>query len=232
MSLFSLVALLTVVAALAAIPRRTRKVAVLLFLLLASLTSVAYTGAGIGKPARGESGPLALVVPAGLAAPDYHKPLATWRVTHPAYVQTSEMGEAACLGCHADPDAFCNRCHGYVGVRLIAVPPLVSEPGTERREETAGVPSFSGEIQPLLLQKCAACHGAQGGLSVASRADLIRGGLHGPAVVPGDTEESLLIQTLRGTWEAGKQMPLGGTPLTKAEIDLIARWIEAGAPDN
>ncbi|MFQ5340438.1 MAG: c-type cytochrome domain-containing protein [Anaerolineae bacterium] len=229
MSLFNLAVVLTVIAALAAIPRQTRKAAILVFLLLAALTTVAYASVRVEKPGLGGSGPLALSVPAGLTAPDYHEPLANWRTTHFAYVQASDLGETECLGCHADPDAFCNRCHGYVGVRLIAAPSPVGEVGGAGSQGMAAVPDFSSQVQPLLRQKCAACHGVQSGLSVASRADLLKGGLHGPAIVPGDAEASLLIQALRGTWEAGQQMPLGSPPLTNAEIDLIARWIEAGA---
>lgn len=230
MSLLRFVIALAIVAALAAIPRRTRKAAILVSLVavLASLTAVVYASARVEKPAPEGRGPLALAVPAGLTAPDYHQPLATWRAEHPVYVQVSEGVEAECLGCHADPDAFCNRCHAYVGARLIAAPPA-GKPLTEASGGVAGVPSFAGDVQPLLHQKCAPCHGLQGGLSVASRADLLKGGSHGPAVLPGDAEGSLLIRTLRGTWEEGPQMPLGGPPLTEAEIDLIARWIEAGA---
>ncbi|MFQ5612342.1 MAG: c-type cytochrome domain-containing protein [Anaerolineae bacterium] len=250
MSLLSFALILAVVAALVAVPRRTRKAASLVFLLaiLASLTAVGYAGARIEKPAQDGGGPLALVVPADLPEPDdYHYPLATWRAAHFTYVQTSDLGETECLDCHDDPDTFCNQCHDYVGVQLIAPPPSASmsvaeegektplEPTAGAEEETAQVPSYSGDIQPLLDEKCAACHirRKRGGFRAASYADVFQGGLNGPAIVPGDAEGSLLFQTLRGPVEDKdiRQMP-PRKPLTEAEIDLIARWIEAGAPDN
>ncbi|MBI3764616.1 MAG: hypothetical protein HY260_22475 [Chloroflexi bacterium] len=266
MSLLNLAILLAVAAALAAIPRRTRKAAILAssLAILASLTAVVYAGARVEKPALGGAGPLALLAPVGIATPKYHAPPETWRAQHFAYVRTSKYGEAECLTCHADPDVFCNQCHNYAGVRLIAtptpfntpVPTRIREavgtstaeggtatPGTSTVEtastptaegggETANGPSFSRDVQPVLNQRCAPCHGEQGGLSVASRADLLRGGLSGPAILPGDAEGSLLVQSVRGTLKEGERMPLLSAPLTEAEIELIVRWIQAGAQDN
>jgi hypothetical protein len=264
MSLLNFAVTLAAAAAVAAIPRRTRKAAILAssLAILASLTAVAYAGARVEKPALGGAGPLALVAPAGIATPKYHAPAENWRAGHFAYVRTSKYGEAECLTCHADPDVFCNQCHNYAGVRLIATstpfntpvarasPQTVSAPtgepvtgtvsapvptGTPTAEGggvAANAPSFSRDIEPVLNRRCAPCHGTQGGLSVASVADLLRGGLHGPAIAPGDAEGSLLVQAVRGTSEEGEQMPLKLAPLSEAEIDLIVRWIQAGAPDN
>lgn len=258
MSLLNLAILMAVVAALAAIPRRTRKAAILAssLAILASLTAVVYAGARVEKPALEGSGPLALVVPTGIATPKYHAPPENWRAGHFAYVRTSKYGAAECLTCHADPNVFCNQCHNYAGVRLIATstpfntpvprPPTVSPPTGEPDTGTAGAPasvgtptaavasapSFSSDIQPVLDQRCGPCHGVLGGLSVASVNDLLRGGLGGPAIVPGDPEGSLLVQSVRGTWEEGDRMPLELAPLSEAEIDLIVRWIQDGALDN
>lgn len=264
MSLLNLAVLFAVAAAVAAIPRRTRKAAILAssLAILASLTAVVYAGARVEKPALGGVGPLALLAPTGIATPQYHAPAENWRAGHSAYVRTSKYGEAECLTCHADPDVFCNQCHTYAGVRLIATstpfntpvprasPPTVSAPtgeldtgtasapapvGTPTAEgggAAANAPSFSRDIQPMLNRRCAPCHGTQGGLSVDSVDDLLRGGLGGPAITPGDAEGSLLVQSVRGTLEEGDRMPLVSAPLSEAEIDFIVRWIQAGAPDN
>lgn len=48
----------------------------------------------------------------------------------------------------------------------------------------------------------------------------------------GRAEETRLIQVLRGTSREAPRMPLGGPYATDAEIDTIARWINAGAPDS
>jgi hypothetical protein len=40
----------------------------------------------------------------------------TWRAASGATFEMSLTG--TCLGCHADCDAFCERCHGWASVRL------------------------------------------------------------------------------------------------------------------
>jgi len=61
------------------------------------------------------------------------------------------------------------------------------------------------------------------GLDVRSIASLMAGGSGGPALIPGKPDESLLIRQL----ESGK-MPLGGEPLSVAELQLVRAWIETG----
>jgi hypothetical protein len=60
---------------------------------------------------------------------------------------------------------------------------------------------------------------------------VINSGNNGPAVIPGDAENSLLAQKILGTHTIGTIMPPGGT-LPDEEILLILDWIDAGAPEN
>jgi hypothetical protein len=81
----------------------------------------------------------------------------------------------------------------------------------------------------LLQKKCLACHNdktSSSGLSLASRTAVINGGARGPAVVPGRPQESLMLTALRQTG-ALKMPPTGKLP--EAEIELIEKWIAAGA---
>ncbi len=48
-------------------------------------------------------------------------------------------------------------------------------------------------------------------------------------VKAGDPDNSYLIQKLEGTAAVGGRMPLGGTPLTQADIAMIRQWIADGA---
>jgi hypothetical protein len=48
-------------------------------------------------------------------------------------------------------------------------------------------------------------------------------------VAPGDPNNSYLIKKLEGTASVGGRMPLGGTPLSQADIDVIRQWITDGA---
>jgi mono/diheme cytochrome c family protein len=109
------------------------------------------------------------------------------------------------------------------------------EPTTEATaasEEASGPgPSFSADVLPVLTEKCALCHGSAGGWSAATYDEVVNGGLNAPAVIPGDPEKSLLVQKLRDTQTQGGLMPPTG-PLPMEEIELIVRWIAAGAPDN
>jgi len=80
----------------------------------------------------------------------------------------------------------------------------------------------------LLHERCLQCHGADkgSGLDLRAREGLLKGGSRGVAVVPGKAEQSLMYQYLIGKQQP--RMPLGGE-LSRAEIELVKRWIEAGA---
>lgn len=91
------------------------------------------------------------------------------------------------------------------------------------------VVDFSSAIAPLLEQRCVRCHSgtkAKGGLSLASKSAILRGGENGPAIVIGKPDDSLLIDHVSG---AKPSMPAEGAPLTKAETGLLRAWITAGA---
>ena len=89
------------------------------------------------------------------------------------------------------------------------------------------VPRFQADIAPILNEHCVVCHGEtapQGELDVRTREALLAGGKSGPALVPGTPSDSLLLQKT-----ASGAMPMGDRKLAPGEVDLIRRWIEAGA---
>ncbi len=89
---------------------------------------------------------------------------------------------------------------------------------------------FERQIRPLLVEKCLSCHGPKkpkGGLDLSSRAALLRGGDSGPAIVAGQPEKSLLIQAVR--YLDTPRMP-PKEKLADRDIDLLARWVQLGAP--
>lgn len=88
------------------------------------------------------------------------------------------------------------------------------------------------QVKPILRQYCYSCHGLRAhksGLRVDTVAFLLRGGSRGPAIVPGNSKSSLLMQALRGQGTDLPRMPFGKEALTEEQIALIARWIDAGA---
>ena len=89
------------------------------------------------------------------------------------------------------------------------------------------------QIKPIFVQHCVDCHGAddqQSGLRLDTAALGIQGGNGGAAIVPGKANESRLMAAVRGTSDEISRMPLDLPPLSDAEIDLLQRWIDAGAP--
>src|SRR5713226_5423923 len=74
-----------------------------------------------------------------------------------------------------------------------------------------GLALFNDYIEPLLRERCYECHShesgkAKGGLVLDSRNGWAKGGEHGPAIVPGKPEESLLLRAVSHT-DPDLQMP-------------------------
>ena len=97
--------------------------------------------------------------------------------------------------------------------------------------DPASLEFFEKEIRPLLADRCYECHSAQtatpfAGLRLDRREDLIKGGVSGPAVVPGKPEESPLILRIQGR---PALMPPTGA-LSDAQIQSLIEWVKMGAP--
>jgi cytochrome c553 len=87
---------------------------------------------------------------------------------------------------------------------------------------------FETQIRPLLAGRCVSCHGErrqEGGLRLDTHEHLLRGGDSGPAVVPADSDQSLLMLAVR---REGPEMPPDKS-LSEQEIRHLQRWIDAGA---
>src|SRR5215213_538128 len=95
---------------------------------------------------------------------------------------------------------------------------------------------FARDIQPILEGQCYECHGtkkARGQLRLDRKASVFGGGMSGPAVAPGDSENSVLVRRLLGL-DGEDRMPLDKDPLPDGQIALLRRWIDQGAawPDT
>ncbi|MFM1768946.1 MAG: hypothetical protein RJA22_1475 [Verrucomicrobiota bacterium] len=92
--------------------------------------------------------------------------------------------------------------------------------------------SYTRDIVPLLKRSCTGCHHPgklKGQLDLTTHAAFKKGGKHGPGFVPGQAAESSVVKEITGPEPS---MPEEGEPLTQAEVNLFARWIAAGAPDD
>ena len=91
---------------------------------------------------------------------------------------------------------------------------------------------FESRIRPIFADNCYQCHspanGApRGGLVLDWKGGWEQGGSSGPVIVPGNPDESILIQAVR---HEGFQMPPGRKLADNQVNDLVA-WVRMGAPD-
>lgn len=150
-------------------------------------------------------------------------------------VCVAAVGQAALTGLAAHHGGTLVYAHG-VGIPRgeesgDAALPTASQPaGGDPR-----IAHFLAAVRPLLDNRCFGCHGGGrrigGELRLATMGDILKGGEHGPALVPGDPEASLIIKVVTDQHESVKvpQMPLNNDPLTPEEVDALRRWIREGA---
>jgi hypothetical protein len=98
--------------------------------------------------------------------------------------------------------------------------------------DSAALEFFEKEVRPILVARCYECHSGtskrlEGGLRLDSLAAATKGGDTGPAVVPGNTKESLLVDAIN--YGELYQMP-PKSRMPAAEIATLTRWVEMGAP--
>jgi hypothetical protein len=96
----------------------------------------------------------------------------------------------------------------------------------------AGV-DFTHDVKPILAEHCIRCHGpdkAEGGLDLSQREQALgklESGLF--AIVPGKPTDSHLIERISAE-DLDVRMPPGDEkPLKPKEIEILRKWIEAGA---
>ena len=88
---------------------------------------------------------------------------------------------------------------------ILFLPPLSPAAPPAGTSGAAEIEFFEKKIRPVLVEKCYSCHSAEarakknlrGGLRLDTRAGLRAGGDNGPAIVPGNPADSLLIQALK-----------------------------------
>jgi len=155
--------------------------------------------------------------------------------------------DESCALCHTtgnpggiDNSSFCSNsaCHGakwqYAGLDAPALkavidaqrptPTATATPaGTAATPTPAGPPTYAAGIQPIFTARCGACHGdaRAAGMKLTEYADAMAGSENGPVIVPGDAENSKLVQVQR----EGKHF----AQLSDAELELVVEWINAGA---
>jgi cytochrome b subunit of formate dehydrogenase len=100
-------------------------------------------------------------------------------------------------------------------------PPPTLKPGSE-----TGAMTWDGYFSGLFRNRCSTCHGVTkvSGLSLSTYQDALTGGNSGPAIIPGNPDNSVLVQ----------KQSVGNHPgqLTIDELNQVITWIKAGAPEK
>ena len=154
-----------------------------------------------------------------------------------------DVFDATCANCHTtdnpggtDNTSFCSNsaCHGsvweYAGfdapalreILLSQMPPVPTpEPVPD------GTPlTYDAVIQPLFELRCGTCHGdtPMAGLDLTTFETTLAGSENGPVIIPGDPEQSMLVQV-----QSSEERHFG--PLSPEELALVIEWIANGAPE-
>ena len=108
------------------------------------------------------------------------------------------------------------------------------KPSRDRQTSLEEALVYEDAIQHIFDAKCIACHNldkSKGDFVMMSATYLQEGGKGGRAFVPGDAAASELYKRVTLDPNHDDFMPAEGrTPMTKAEVSLLAWWIDQGAP--
>lgn len=95
---------------------------------------------------------------------------------------------------------------------------------------------FAKDVQPLLAEHCAQCHGVdeaerKGGLRLDLRDSVLKGGESGvAAIVPGQPDKSELIKRISAKDSDSIMPPTShNKPLSAKDIELLTTWVKEGA---
>ncbi len=124
---------------------------------------------------------------------------------------------------------------GIVSGGLLAIGAVT---GVQARQEksaaTAITPQqamfFESKVRPVLVNNCYGCHAGKNiraDISLDSPAALLKGNAHGPVLVPGEPDKSVLIHVLN--YDGKVKMPPSGK-LRAEEIAALTAWVKMGAP--
>jgi len=128
---------------------------------------------------------------------------------------------------------FCFAITNQLGFVLNADEPLKTK-GKSKPITAAQRDYFEKHIRPIFARHCYECHSAKnnqskGSLQLDSKAGWKQGGDSGPAIVPGDPDNSPVIMALRYTDEFSQMPP--DKKLPQAVIDKFEQWVKQGAAD-
>lgn len=123
---------------------------------------------------------------------------------------------------------------GVVAIVLVGWGLRVGTIGAQEPVDASSPEFYTTKVLPILKANCYKCHSGptpKGGLSLETRAGMLKGAMDGSILVPGDPKKSLLVRLIRHEGPADDPMPMpkGGAKLSDADIAVITQWVQAGA---
>src|SRR5262249_33166386 len=123
-----------------------------------------------------------------------------------------------------------------LAIAVIADDKPAASTKTEKPVEKSKAVSYPTAILPILQANCQGCHQpakASGKLDLTAFKNMLKGGESGSAaIVPGNPDDSYLLEQITPDDKGVAAMPQEKPPLSKGEIALIRQWIEEGAEDD
>jgi hypothetical protein len=117
-----------------------------------------------------------------------------------------------------------------IAVIFVSVFAILRFGSTEAAPSVKTEVSYAKDVRPILESRCGSCHMGEfvsEDLHMDTYESLMEGSDNGPVIVPGEADESLLVEKIT----EGK-MPKRGPKLTPVQIQTIKDWIDAGALNN
>ena len=106
-------------------------------------------------------------------------------------------------------------------------------PSLAQAQAPANAVTYKDHVLPVLRKHCLNCHNADkatSDLNVATYAALMAGGSSGESVKPGSPDQSLLYRVT--AHEVEPRMPPKGPKIPDADLAILKKWIEIGAPET
>ena len=119
---------------------------------------------------------------------------------------------------------------------LIVLPGMMLFARDEKKAAEPDQPSYYKHIRPILIQHCQGCHQPakpQGQYVLTTYADMLKPGERmKTGIIPGNADESGLVDQITPHDGKPPKMPKGHDPLSDADVRLIKKWIAQGAKDD
>ena len=127
----------------------------------------------------------------------------------------------------------CVRVGAWAGLILLCAGSSIAF--AEEKLTAEQVEFFESKVRPIFVEHCYQCHSetadeVEAELLLDSKWGWKTGGESGPAIIPGNPDESLVIDAVRYQEDKVTAMP-PRSKLPDEDIAILEKWVEMGAPD-